>query len=62
LCNDAWEVIGLHRASGPSSNVLVNGREAAAYNLGVPIGAILEDVERVSAKVYGEIAGQILAV
>jgi len=60
LCNDAWEVIGLHRASGPATNVMVNGREAAAYNLGVPIGAILDDLEKAAAKVYAEIAPQIL--
>jgi endonuclease G len=61
LCNDAWEVIGLHRASGPSSNVLVNGREAASYNLGVPIAAILDDIERADKKIHAEIAPRIAA-
>jgi hypothetical protein len=60
LCNDAWEVIGLHRASGPATNVMVNGREAAAYNVGVPIAAILDDIEKSAARIYAEIAPQIV--
>lgn len=44
LCNDAWEVIGLHRASGPSTNVTVKGKTAAAYNLGIPIAAVVNDL------------------
>jgi hypothetical protein len=60
LCNDGWEVIGLHRASGPATNVMVNGREAAAYNVGVPIAAILDDLEKSAAKIYAELAPQVL--
>jgi endonuclease G len=59
LCNDAWEVIGLHRASGPSANVLVNGREAATYNVGIPIAAILADLQQAAPAVLAELAPQI---
>jgi endonuclease G, mitochondrial len=45
LCNDRWEVIGIHRASGPCSGVLVKGRFASAFNLGIPISAIRADLE-----------------
>jgi endonuclease G, mitochondrial len=60
LCNDAWEVIGLHRASGPAANVVVKGKPASTYNLGVPIDAILLDLQATSPAVLGEIAPSIL--
>jgi len=60
LCNDAWEVIGLHRASGPASNVIVKGKEASTYNIGVPIDAILADLQATSPALLGEIAPSIL--
>jgi endonuclease G, mitochondrial len=60
LCNDAWEVIGLHRASGPAANVVVKGKPASTYNIGVPIDAILADLQATSPAVLGEIAPSIL--
>lgn len=60
LCNDAWEVIGLHRASGPAANVVVKGKQASTYNIGVPIDAILADLQATSPAVLGEIAPSIL--
>ena len=60
LFNDAWEVIGIHRAGGPSSGVFVNGKEAAQYNLGVPIAAILGDLQAKAPAVYAEIAPAVL--
>ncbi len=61
LCNDAWEVIGLHRASGPASGVTIKGRAATAYNVGVPIDAILRDLEQRHAPVFAEISPNILS-
>ena len=61
LCNDAWEVIGLHRASGPASNVIVKGKEASTYNIGIPIDAILRDVEKENPTVFADIKPSILA-
>ena len=60
LFNDSWEVIGLHRASGPSSGVLVKGREASTYNLGIPLDAILKDLEGTNKAVFDEVAPSIV--
>lgn len=60
LCNDAWEVIGLHRASGPSTGVFVKGKAAAAFNEGIPIDAILTDLSANAAAVYDEVKKSIL--
>lgn len=60
LCNDAWEVIGLHRASGPATGVTIKGRAATAYNVGVPIDAILHDLEQHHGGIFAEISPNIL--
>lgn len=60
LCNDAWEVVGLHRASGPASNVTVNGRKASAYNVGIPIDALLADLAQTKPALFAEIAPGVI--
>ena len=60
LCNDAWEVIGLHRASGPASNVVVNGKEASTYNIGIPIAEILKHLQTEKPEIFKEVQPQIL--
>ena len=60
LCNDAWEVIGLHLASGPATNVMVNGRTAVAYNVGIPIAAIIDDLKATNAAVAKELDASII--
>lgn len=60
LCNDAWEVVGFHRASGPASNVTVKGRTASAYNVGIPIDALLADLEQTRPTLFAELAGSII--
>lgn len=60
LCNDAWEVVGLHRASGPATGVSVKGRPATAYNIGIPIDTILDDLKAKAPGVFTEIEPNVL--
>lgn len=60
LCNDAWEVIGLHRASGPATNVWIQGKQAAAYNEGIPVRAFVEDLRTNFPEVHAVVSPQVL--
>jgi len=42
--NDRWEVVGLHRAATPVTNVQFQGKDTAYINVGTPIPAILADL------------------
>jgi endonuclease G, mitochondrial len=61
LCNDSWEVIGLHRASGPTTQVMIRGKPAAAYNQGIPIDAILSDIKATQPALFTELSASIIA-
>jgi endonuclease G len=45
VCNDAWQVVALHKRWGEVENVNFQGKPTAVANLGTQIYAILADLE-----------------
>lgn len=55
VCDDSWQVVGLHRAAESAGAVQYMGKTAAVANAGVPMVAILDDLERRHPELHSEI-------
>lgn len=60
LCNDRWEVVGMHQAGGPSTGVVIKGKLAATYNIGIPIDAILTHLEATNPDTFEKVRPAII--